>query len=158
MTDLVEQAVNSVQKSVKSFCKFISANDCGKTGGHQSGFYIPKNSIELFFDQPGIKGTNKDKFVKIKWQNDLVTESRFIYYGTGTRNEYRLTRFGKNFPFLSDDNVGDLLVLSLVGDDLYEAFVLNNDADFEDFFSEFDLTPNETNKLIEKMLLVGVSQ
>ena len=26
---------------------------------------------------------------------------RFIYYGQGTRNEYRITNFGRDFPFLT---------------------------------------------------------
>lgn len=157
MNKIVEDAINSVQKSVNSFCKFISANDCGKTGGHQAGFYIPKNSIKLFIDERAVKGTNTEKFIRIIWQNDnaIVTNSRFIYYGSKTRNEYRLTRFGKSFPFLQEDSVGDLFILSHVGDELYEAFVLNSDEDIEDFFSEFNITSNETNKLIEKTITVS---
>jgi type II restriction enzyme len=151
MNRVAEQAISSVQNCQKSFCKFISANDTGATGGHQSGYYIPKNSISLFFSEPGVKGQNKDRFINIKWQNDFQTLSRFIYYGTGTRNEYRLTRFGKGFPFLSDDNVGDLLIISHVEDDHYEAFVLNIDEDIEDFFTAFNIAANETNKLIEKL-------
>lgn len=54
----------------------------------------------FLFDTPGVKGENKDKMVKVKWQDDFTTDSRFIYYGQGTRNEYRITRFGKGFPFL----------------------------------------------------------
>lgn len=111
MNSILEIAINSVQNSKTAFCKFISANDAGKTGGHQEGFYIPKNSLPLMFDERGIKGQNKDRLVTIKWQGDFETNSRFIYYGQGTRNEYRLTRFGRNFPFLTDDNVGDLLIL-----------------------------------------------
>jgi hypothetical protein len=157
MNKIVEEAIGSVRKSLDSFCKFISANDCGKTGGHQAGFYIPKNSIKLFINEAGVRGTNIDKFIRITWQNDssLVTDSRFIYYGTGTRNEYRLTRFGKGFPFLQEDNVGDLLILSHVVGEIYEAFVLSLDEDIEDFFSEFNLTSNETNKLIEKTITVS---
>ena len=34
------------------------------------------------------------------------------YYGQGTRNEYRITRFGRGFPFFQDDNVGDLLIIA----------------------------------------------
>jgi hypothetical protein len=152
---MLELAKKSVHNSKTSFCKFISANDAGLTGGHQEGFYIPKNSIPLMFDSPGLKGENKDRFVKIRWQNSFETESRFIYYGKGTRNEYRLTRFGKGFPFLKDENVGDLLILSHIGDDVYEGFVLQSDEDIENFFSEFNLTSSETNKLIDKNNLVS---
>lgn len=150
MNAITELAIFSVQKSVASFCKFISANDAGITGAHQDGFYMPKKTIPLMFDRAGIKGENLEKLVRIKWQNDFFTDSRFEYYGKGTRNEYRLTRFGKGFPFFEDDNVGDLMVLSKIEDDLYEGFVLSFDEDIEDFFAAFNLSSEQTNKLIDK--------
>jgi type II restriction enzyme len=150
MNQILEQATSSVHRSVTSFCKFISANDAGKTGAHQEGFYMPKNSIPLMFSVPGLKGENKDRIIKIKWQNSFETESRFIYYGKGTRNEYRLTRFGKGFPFLSEENVGNLLILSHIADDYYEGFVLDTEDEIESFLSEFNLSPLETNGLINK--------
>ena len=154
MSDIVILAIESVNKSLTSFCKFISANDAGKTGGHQEGFYIPKNSIPLMFGVPGVKGTNKERLIKIKWQNDFETNSRFIYYGQGTRNEYRLTRFGRGFPFLTENNVGDLFILSHILDEYYEGFVLQSDDDIEEFFSAFNISSNETNCLIEKNNIV----
>ena len=51
----LEKAKQAVYKSKTSFCKFIAANDAGATGAHQQGFYIPKNSIPLMFDEPGTK-------------------------------------------------------------------------------------------------------
>ncbi len=155
MSIISETAISSAQRALKSFCKFISPNDCGKTDAHQSGYYIPKNAYSLLFDQPGVKGSNKDRFVQIKWQNDFTTDSRFIYYGTGTRNEYRLTRFGKGFPYLTHENLGNLLVLSQMGDNYYEAYVLSSDDEFEDFFAAFNITANETNRLIEKVEVVS---
>ena len=154
MSEIVNLVIESVNKSKTSFCKFISANDAGKTGGHQEGFYIPKNSIDLMFEAPGVKGENKERFITIKWQNDFETQSRFIYYGQGTRNEYRLTRFGRVFPFLKNDNVGDLFVLSHMSEDFYEGFVLQTDEDIEEFFAAFNLSSNETNRLIEKQITV----
>jgi hypothetical protein len=156
--NIVELAVSSVQKSKVSFCKFISANDAGSTGAHQSGYYIPKNSVELLFSEPGTKGSNKDRFVTISWQNDFKTTSRFIYYGTGTRNEYRVTRFGKNFPFLNENNVGNLLILSQIEGDEYEGYVLDNDTDFETFFASVNINASETNKIIPKTNLISVEE
>jgi hypothetical protein len=118
MNDVLESAIKSCSESNVAFSKFITANDVGLTGGHQAGFHIHKHSWPLFFDRPGEKGQNKDIYIKIKWQNDFETESRFIYYGVGTRNEYRLTRFGRGFPFLKNENVGDLLVISKKDDKL----------------------------------------
>jgi len=144
MENIVQIAIEKVNKSKLAFCKFISANDAGKTGGHQAGFYMPKNSTSIMFDKLGTKGDNKDRFITIKWQDDFETKSRFIYYGKGTRNEYRLTRFGRHFPYLTDDNVGDLFILIWVDKEYYEAFVLRSDEEIEDFLAAFNLSPTET--------------
>lgn len=149
MNDILNNAIVSVQNSKKAFCRFITANDTGKNGSHQSGFYIPKCAATLLFDQPGIKGCNKDKIVEVKWQNDFITESRFIYYGQGTRNEYRITRFGKKFPFFEEDNVGDLLIIAQSDERNYSGFVLQKDQDIDDFFAYFNLSPDMTNQLID---------
>ena len=153
MTEIVYRAINTVSLSHVAFCKFISANDAGATGAHQEGFYMPKNSISLMFDSPGVRGNNKEHFVKIYWQDSFYTDSRFIYYGKGTRNEYRLTRFGRGFPYLTEDNVGDLFILCRMEQDEYIGYVLNSDEDIEDFFAAFNLSPEQTNRLIEKDLI-----
>lgn len=71
------------------------------------------------------------------------------YYGQGTRNEYRITRFGRDFPFLQDENVGDLLIIAKHTEEDYSGFVLSSDDDIDDFFATFNLAPNETNQLID---------
>lgn len=152
MSELCDYAIDMVYKSKKAFTRFITINDTGQNGAHQAGFYIPKLAWSLLFDTQGVKGSNKDKMVKIKWQKAFETDSRFIYYGSGTRNEYRLTRFGKRFPFFGEDNVGDLLVIAQMDDDYYEAVVLQSDDDLECFFTAFDLSPQTTNQLISKNL------
>jgi len=93
--------------------------------------------------------------VTVKWQNDFETASRFIYYGVGTRNEYRLTRFGTGFPFLSDENVGDLLIICKKSATYYEAFVLQKDDEIEDFFAALNLSINDTNKIIQKQFQIS---
>jgi hypothetical protein len=147
---ILEKAIQSAQTAENGFCKFITANDTGATGGHQAGFHIHKGIWPLFFDTPGKKGVNKDLFVTIKWQDDFETSSRFIYYGVGTRNEYRLTRFGRGFPFLTEDNVGDLLVLNKKGKEFFEGYVLSNDEDIEDFFASMRISSSETNQLFNE--------
>ena len=149
MSEILNRAIAKVQNSKHAFCRFITANDTGKNGSHQAGFYIPKCAALLLFDTPGIKGENKDKFVEVKWQDDFTTESRFIYYGQGTRNEYRITRFGKNFPFFEEDNVGDLLIITQYSETDYYGFILQTDQDIDDFFAYFNLSPEMTNQLID---------
>jgi hypothetical protein len=155
MDSILQNAVQSAQNAETAFSKFITANDTGSTGGHQAGYHIHKNAWPLFFDKPGEKGINSDILVTIKWQNDFETTSRFIYYGVGTRNEYRLTRFGKGFPFLSDDNVGDLLIICKKTNTFYEAFILQRDDEIEDFFAALNLSVNDTNKIIPKQFQIS---
>lgn len=56
------------------------------------------------------KGRNDKHPVSILWQDGLITDSMITWYGAA-KHEYRLTRFGHDFPFLNADMVGDLLVL-----------------------------------------------
>ena len=166
MSEILNSAICKVQNAKHAFCRFITANDTGKNGSHQAGFYIPKCAAPLLFDVPGEKGENKDKLVKVKWQDDFVTESRFIYYGQGTRNEYRITRFGKSFPFFEEDNVGDLLIIAQQSEDYYHGFILQTDQDIDDFFAYFNLSSEMTNQLIdvkqantpEKQLETGIQE
>lgn len=148
MSDILNAAIQSVQQSKTALCRFITGNDTGTTGSHQAGFYIPKCASRLLFNEPGTKGENKEKIVKIVWQDDFTTESCMKYYGKGTRNEYRITRFGRDFPFLKDDNVGDLLILAQFTEEDYVGYVLSSDDDIDEFFAYFNLAPDETNQLI----------
>ncbi len=147
-----QEAIKAAQSAELAYCKFITANDTGDTGGHQSGFHLHKNSWPLAFDEPGKKGSNKDTFVTIKWQGDFETNSRIIYYGTGTRDEYRLTRFGKGFPFLNEENIGNLLVIAKRNTKHYEAFVLDTEDDMESFFSAFGISATEVNRIIDRKI------
>ena len=153
--EYANQAIQSVLNSRLSYCKFLAANDTGLTGGHQCGIYISKPSIPILFDEPGVKGSNKDKWVKVKWQDGYVTDTRFIYYGQGTRNEYRITNFGHGFPFLQPEYTGALFVFSKYDEENYKAYVLNSDEDIDQFLDAFGISPTETNRLIDKGQIQG---
>ena len=158
MSEILNIATSKVQQSRAALCKFITANDTGTTGGHQCGYHVSKDAWSMFLDEEATKGSNIDIPIRIHWQNDFDTESRFKYYGVGTRNEYRITRFGRGFPFLNDENVGDLLVLARFDKDYYEAFVLQTDDDIDDFFSFFNLSYDKTNQIIDVHQLVQPEQ
>ena len=140
----IEKLVNDCQNSEGYFFKYISANDTGKTGGHQAGFYMPVDIWPLFLKKPGVKGDNKDCWINVKWSNNFETRSRFIWYGKGTRSEYRLTN---GFTFLGDDNVGDVLVLIKMHDEFFNAYLLSTETEIETFFSALNLSPNDAYKL-----------
>ena len=47
MDELVTNAVEAVLSGKKAYCKFLSANDSGETGGHQSGILISKTAKDI---------------------------------------------------------------------------------------------------------------
>lgn len=149
MSELLDLSIQAVKTARTSFCRFITGNDAGTTGSHQAGFYIPKNAAPLLFGAECRRGENKEKWVTIKWQNDFETPSRFIYYGQKTRNEYRITRFGRNFEFLQDRYVGSLIIIAQQSEDYYQAFVLEHEDDIESFLFYFNLSTEQTNQLID---------
>ena len=152
MESITSKIISDTLNSEKIFCKFLSANDTGETGGHQSGIYIPKNSVSLIFDTPGIKGQNKEDFNKIKWQDDFETDAHFKYYGQGTRNEYRITGFGRKFPFLRPEFTGSLVVILKQKDSSYKGYILETEEEIESFLDYFGITPTETNCLLNTSL------
>jgi len=115
----------------KALLKFISPNDAGATGAHQSGFYLPTGAWEMFTTHPPEKGENQKHEVEIVWQDGRKTESVVTWYGKA-KSEYRLTRFGKEFPFLNADAVGNLLVLIPVTLTEFRAYVLDLEEDIDD--------------------------
>ena len=148
MDNYAAEAVQSALQGSKVFCKFLSANDTELTGGHQTGIYISKSSIPILFDEPGTRGENKAKKVKIQWMDEIETDSCFIYYGQGTRNEYRITNFGRGFPYLRPEFTGALFVLVQNSPEDYQAFVLNTEDEINQFLDAFGLSATETNRLI----------
>ncbi len=127
-----ERATEEALEHGKAILKFISKNDVGLTGGHQCGYYLPKAGWDLFTPHPPEKGDNKDSWPTVTWQNGQQTESRVVWYGKGTRSEYRMTRFGRDFPFIDEDTVGDLLVLIPKTHEEFSAYVLDLDDDIEE--------------------------
>jgi EcoRII C terminal/Restriction endonuclease EcoRII, N-terminal len=130
---LAEKAIEEAQKVGKAILKFVSANDCGLTGSHQAGFYLPKSAWELYAPFAPEKGKLEKSKIRITWQGgERATDSVVTWYGQKTRFEYRLTSFGKGFPYLIDDSVGDLLVL--IPQDLHNflAYIIDLPEDIED--------------------------
>jgi type II restriction enzyme len=144
------KAIEAVNSGEIAYCKFLSANDTGDTGAHQAGIYIAKNAVSILFDKAGKKGENKEKFVKIRWQDDFSTDSRFIYYGKGTRNEYRITRFDRGFPYLRTEHTGDLFVLVKQTKEDYSGYVLETEDEINEFLNAFGMSPADTGTIIQR--------
>jgi len=149
MNDYVSEAVSLIQQGNKAFFKFIAANETGDTGGHQCGFYIPKDYLTEAFETPCVKGANQDKDVKIVWNDGVSTKSRFVYYGKGTRNEARITSFGRGFEFLKSEYTGAIVVFVKESNDLFHSFVFNSEEEIDEFLGCLGLSPTDANKLIQ---------
>lgn len=89
----------------QSFCKTLSANDVGATGGHQGGILVPKSEAELLAFLPPLDPSlkNPDAWINCIDESGLLRQFRFVYYNnklhdpSGTRNEYRITYMTKYF-------------------------------------------------------------
>jgi len=128
---LCERAIQQAIQCRKALLKFISPNNVGLTGSHECGFYLPKHAWELFTPHPPIRGSNEEHAVEAIWQDGRVTNSFVKWYGRA-KQEYRLTRFGHDFPFLDPDCVGNLLVLIPDRLDRFFLYVFDLEEDIED--------------------------
>jgi hypothetical protein len=104
-----------------SISKILSANDIGKTGGHQAGILIPKREEILnFFPKldPAIK--NPRISLVFKSEQNGIWEFSYIYYNNkyfgGTRNEYRLTRM-TGYLYENRLKEGDEIILEHLSND-----------------------------------------
>jgi hypothetical protein len=132
-TPIGERAITEAVRVGNAILKFISPNDVGLTGSHQRGYYLPKAVWEMFTPNAPLKGRNDDSEVTIVWQEgERTTRSKVKWYGNKSRNEYRLTCFGRDFPFLTADNVGELLVFIPEDHQHFLAYVLDTEEDIEE--------------------------
>ena len=106
------------------YIKRLSANDTGATGGHQVGLYIPSGIVEKLF--PSINHTrelNPSVFLTahVSSHDCPDSEARAIYYNSRhfgkTRNEKRITRWGRGSPLQNPENTGALTLLAFKQDE-----------------------------------------
>lgn len=146
--DLVVKAIDAVLKGKDSFCKFLSANDSGETGGHQSGILISLSAkAMLFTDQEMRENHILKKNGTIRWQDDYSTSCTFTWYES--KKELRITNFGRGRSPLRPEFTGALFVMVKDSEEDYQGFILNTDEDIQEFLDSFGLTPAETNRPIE---------
>jgi len=120
--------------------KYITANDPVQPW-HQAGFHYTTG--RGFVLRCASWGTT-DRHITLNgtW---FWRDSRFIYYGR-TRNEYRLTRFGKGFPYLRwkyRRSAGDMQEVPII-----TAFVFQSDDRYRQIFFAALTFPRRYNGLI----------
>ncbi|WP_318582772.1 type II restriction endonuclease [Bacillus paranthracis] len=139
-SERLKKAIETANKFGRFYCKFVSANDVNLTKAHQEGIYIAKSAWSIFFEAEGQKGENKDRFVKMHMDEYSPFDSRLIYYGKGTRNEYRITRFWTNSPWEKEEQVGNLLIFIKADFDNYYCYMLDQEEEIETFISTYSLS------------------
>lgn len=127
-----EMALTDALNYGMAILKYISPNDVGATGSHMRGYYLPKPVWQHFTVNPPEKGINAEESVKILWQDGRITDSKIHWYGSKTRSEYRLTCFQRDFPWLTADNVGDLLILIPTAQHEFRGYVLYEADDIDE--------------------------
>lgn len=148
MSGLVQKAIETVLSGKEAYCKFLSANDSGETGGHQSGILISKTAKKMLFTDQEINENHiLKKSGKIKWQDDFETTCNFTWYAS--KNELRITGFGRGFPLLRSEYTGALFVFVKDSPENYQGFLFNTDDDIQEFLDSFGLSPAGTNRPIE---------
>ena len=151
--DLVSKAIESVTAGKVSYCKFLSANDSGETGGHQSGILISMSARDMLFTPEEMRNNHiLKKTGTILWQNDFTTSCTFTWYTS--KNELRITGFGRGQSPLSPDLTGALFVLVKLDEEQYDGYLFNTDDSIREFLDSFGMTPAETNRLIETTQIV----
>lgn len=152
MINLLEKCLAQVNESSLVFAKSLSPNDTGLTGGHQCGIYIPNQSVRLIFDELFERGENHERLVQITWNDEVTTDSRFIYYGVGTRNEYRITRFGRGFDLLKPTHTGDVVVICKITNDKYAAYTLSTEEEIQGFLDALAIPITSLGSLVKDEL------
>jgi len=149
ISELVKSAVDNVMSGRDAFCKFLSANDSGETGGHQSGILISISAKSMLFTDRELKENHiLKKNGVVKWQDDFTTGCTFTWYES--KKELRITGFGRGFDLLRPEYTGALFVLIRLTEQDFLGYFFNTDDDIQEFLDSFGLTPAETNRLIEK--------
>lgn len=146
--DVTTKAIGAVLNSCSSYCKFLSANDSGETGGHQSGILISKSAKAMLWTDTEMKENHiLKKYGRIRWQDNYDTDCTFTWYES--KNELRITGFGRGKSPLTAEYTGALFVMVKDSENDYRGYLLNTDDDIEQFLDTFGLTPAETNRPIE---------
>ncbi len=117
--DLGDWLDDQKQPGVLWYVKRLSANDTQATGGHQAGFYIPKQiafNVIPSLSHPGEVNPRVEFTLTIDSHPDVRTVTAIWYnnqYRGGTRNETRITGFGGSAsPLLNPEATGSLTVFA----------------------------------------------
>ena len=147
--NLATKAIEATQAGYTTYFKFLSANDSGATGAHQSGILLSNQAMPMIFGNRPKEHVAKRDNIRITWQDDVVTHSTFTWYES--KGELRLTRLGRGFPYLNPDYTGALFVFSRVAEDEYEAYLLNSEEEIDRYLTAFSLGPQDAGQMFDPL-------
>ena len=145
--DVTSRAIERTMSGKDTFCKLLSPNDSGETGGHQSGFLISKSAKSMLFSENELKDHIAKRNIKVRWQDDFITDGCLTWYES--KNELRLTRFTRSFPFMGAEYTGALFVFIKNTDEDFEGYILNTEDEINTYLDAFGLSPADTNKMVD---------
>lgn len=143
---IADKAIAATGRSGQAYAKFLSANDAGLTGGHQSGILVGRRAWSFLFGNRDASDQIFKREVVIRWPMGEETTSKFTWYPS--KGELRITCFGRGFPYLAPEQAGALFVLTRHDFDHYEAFILDGDDAVDAWLDAFQLSPVDLNQVI----------
>lgn len=149
-TPTCSRAIEDAARARYVLVKYLSANDVGKTQSNQCGFYLPRKPWRCFTKIPPTEEDNDAEDVQILWHDGTITDSHVIWYGR-SKKEYRLTRFGRNFPFRDESCLGDFLVLAVMETGHWRGYLLDIADDVDEFCAAFGLDVSSPWALIDNV-------
>jgi len=143
----VDSVIEGVRGSRQAYCKFLSANDSGETGGHQAGILVSKGAMPILFDAKRLDDHIKKRNVSIAWQGRERTDATFTWYAS--KGELRITGFTRIYRGLQPERTGSLFVLARMDESEYAGYFLDDEQDIDSFLVAFGLSPVDTNRLMD---------
>lgn len=147
---MLEYSVDDVIKAsfngLRTYCKFLAANDTTQTKSHQAGVLVSKKAedvlgLSLMKQKLSDKQNVRERFVNIRCyyeddfeKNTKKKQARFVYYES--KHEYRITRI----PLIDGNYTGALFVLIKNSIDQYDIFILDKEDDIEEYLDTFNLS------------------
>lgn len=129
MSDTIPTLKEKIENGKGFLWRVIAKNESRSAASHQMGVYLDKHFWNVCFEERGKRGTNMHRIVHVDWLDGRPSPTtRFVHYGKGRKNEYRITRLERGFE------IGDMVVLVKISADNYFGCVLINDQEKKDFF------------------------
>ena len=151
-TSLTADAISAVGQGQNSYCKFLSAADCGDCGDPEVGVHLSQSALYMFFTIRELRECSRrpviSKDIPMLWHRTIKAPGRITW--NERRKDLRFRVCGSGVvPFLRPEYTGALLVMVKDADGVFENFIFNTDDEIQEFLGTFGMTPAETGRPIK---------